>query len=259
MKEISLIIITISLFYNTSIAQQLTKDITTQTQYWFSINTVSQISKKWAIVADYHERREENFRTVNFQFIRGGMLCFIDDNFTMSGGYSHLWTNTSTSNGLILSQQNRIYQQFCWRQSIGDLNFAYRIRNEQRWQQNIDANGNRGSTVFNNRLRFLFAMTLPIFKNKKLPQITMSDELMAQFGKDIIYNTFDQNRLFIGIRQNITKDISFDTGYMMVYQQKSSGYQYDINNTIRLFIYYKPNFTKHKTKINRNIDIPGDE
>jgi hypothetical protein len=61
---------------------------------------------------------------------------------------------------------------------------------------------------------------------------------LLNFGKDIVYNTMDQNRLFMGIRQNLNHHLSFDFGYMNVYQQKSTGYQYDMNHTIRLFFYY---------------------
>ena len=74
-------------------------------------------------------------------------------------------------------------------------------------------------------------------KNKKAPSLVLSDELLVQFGQDIVYNTFDQNRFFIGIKQSINPKLSFDFGYMNVYQQKANGYQYDMNHTLRLFFY----------------------
>jgi long-subunit fatty acid transport protein len=58
-----------------------------------------------------------------------------------------------------------------------------------------------------------------------------------------VYNTFDQNRLFLGIKQKISKTLSFDAGYMYLFQQKESGYQYNANKTYRLFFYYTPNFS----------------
>ena len=69
---------------------------------------------------------------------------------------------------------------------------------------------------------------------------------MFNFGEKIIKNTFDQNRLFVGIRQTITPKLSYDFGYLNVYQQKYSGYQYDMNHTIRLFFYLNTNI-KHNT------------
>lgn len=48
------------------------------------------------------------------------------------------------------------------------------------------------------RIRYLLSVTTPIFKNKKYPSFVLSDELAIQFGKEVVYNTFEQNRLFFG-------------------------------------------------------------
>jgi hypothetical protein len=83
-----------------------------------------------------------------------------------------------------------------------------------------------------------------VSKNDKLPSLALADELCIQFGKEVIYNTFEQNRVFIGVKQKVTPKLHFDVGYMLVKQQKASGYQYDINNTFRWFFYYTPDFRK---------------
>jgi len=73
--------------------------------------------------------------------------------------------------------------------------------------------------------------------------------IAAHFGATVddntVYNTFDQNRVFLCIRQPISRSVSFDLGYMMVYQQRASGYQYNENHTLRCFFYYRPDFRKH--------------
>ncbi|HQR94731.1 MAG TPA: DUF2490 domain-containing protein, partial [Sediminibacterium sp.] len=85
---------------------------------------------------------------------------------------------------------------------------------------------------------------IPVFKNPRYPSLSISDELMIQFGKEIVYNTFDQNRLFLGIRQPLTKKLNFDFGYMLGFQQKSTGYQYERIHTLRCFFYYSPDLRK---------------
>jgi hypothetical protein len=101
-----------------------------------------------------------------------------------------------------------------------------------------------GNYKITDRIRYLLSATIPVFKNKKYPSLVVSDELAIQFGKEVVYNTFEQNRLFFGIRQSINKNLSYDLGYMQVMQQKSTGYQYDKNNTFRLFFYFTPNLRK---------------
>jgi hypothetical protein len=67
---------------------------------------------------------------------------------------------------------------------------------------------------------------------------------MFHFGKEVRLNTFDQNRFFTGIQVPVAKDLKFDFGYMMVYQQHADGYTYDLNHTLRWFFFYSPDFRK---------------
>jgi hypothetical protein len=113
-----------------------------------------------------------------------------------------------------------------------------RLRNEQRWQQKIANDERTGEWRFTNRFRYLLSFTIPLSPNPKKPSLVLADEILLQAGKEVIYNPFDQNRIFIGIRQNLSRGFSYDFGYMNVFQQKYSGYEYDMNHTIRLFFYY---------------------
>jgi hypothetical protein len=51
---------------------------------------------------------------------------------------------------------------------------------------------------------------------------------MMQTGKEVVDKPFEQNRVFTRIKQTINPRLSFDFGYMNIYQQKSSGYQYNM-------------------------------
>jgi hypothetical protein len=77
--------------------------------------------------------------------------------------------------------------------------------------------------------------------------------VLVQFGKAIDLNTFDQNRLFVGLKIPIKPDLSFDVGYMNILQQKPSG-QYDLSNIFRLFFYYTPDFRKKEKGLPVYID-----
>lgn len=133
---------------------------------------------------------------------------------------------------------------------VNTISLLQRIRNEQRWQQKIVNDKFTGDYKFTDRIRYLLSFTIPVSKNKHYPAIAVADEIAVQFGQEVIYNTFEQNRVFLGIKQQVTKDLSFDLGYMLLYQQKSTGYQYDLNRTFRWFFYYTPDWrkkVKHKT------------
>jgi hypothetical protein len=127
---------------------------------------------------------------------------------------------------------------------LDKISLLQRLRNENRWQQKMVNDSFSGNYKITDRIRYLLSVTIPVFKNKKYPSLVVSDELAIQFGKEVVYNTFEQNRMFFGIRQNISKNLSYDLGYMQVMQQKATGYQYDKNNTFRLFFYFTPDLRK---------------
>jgi len=161
---------------------------------------------------------------------------------------------------LILLARKGHINNFNGEKKINKLSYLFRIRNEQRWHEVLNSDGSVNRVRFSDRLRFLFSATIPVFKNSHLPSIYIADEMLVHFGKEITYNTFDQNRLFLGIKQKISKTFSFDLGYMMVYQQKYSGYKYDINHTFRWFLYYSPDFRKQADKEKHpHYTVPGDE
>ena len=227
-----------------SISFAQVKEVKKQDQSWFSVNSTVRLSDKWGFVADLHERRNNFLKDASFHFIRFGVNYWLKDNITLTAGYGHMWVAPSKSDWKTISNENRVYQQVQMTSKIGKVSLFQRLRNEQRWQQKIADDKLTGQNKFTDRVRYLVSFTIPVVKNPKYPALVVSDELCIQFGKEIVYNTFDQNRIFIGVKQKITKYISFDLGYMRLKQQKASGYQYDLDNTFRWFFYYTPDFRK---------------
>lgn len=231
-------VIFLALFSIISFGQaQTEKVVNQQTQTWVSLNTVTKFSEHWGIAADAHIRSNEIFQDNNFYFLRGGISYIPNSSVSITGGYAHMWLAPTNESWSTYSDENRIYEQVQLTSKLGKVGVVQRLRNEQRWQEKIVNDEPTGENRFTNRVRYLLSFTIPIFKKKTAPQLVLSDELLIHFGKEVIYNTFDQNRLFIGIKQSINPKLSFDFGYMNVYQQKYTGYQYDMNHTLRLFFY----------------------
>lgn len=231
--------------------QAQTKSINTQYQSWFSVNSTLKVSPRWAIIADLHTRRNHFMADNNFYFARTGVQYTIDKNLNVAAGYGHFWAYPSTKNWHTIAHENRIYQQVQYISKWKAATILQRLRNEQRWQQKMVNDAYSGQLRFTDRVRYLLSMTIPVFKNKKLPALAVADELCIQAGKEIVYNTFDQNRFFIGIKEQLRPDLSFDMGYMRVYQQKKSGYEFDRNHTFRLFFYYSPQLYRKSSSTDR--------
>ncbi|NOT90414.1 DUF2490 domain-containing protein [Ferruginibacter sp.] len=227
-------------------AQTKPKEINEQSQAWLCLNSTIRVSNKWGFMADVHERRNNFLKDAQFHFIRFGINYWLKDNIILTAGYGHMWVAPSIAGWHTFSNENRIYEQVQMTSKIGKVSLLQRLRNEQRWQQKMANDKATGQNKFTDRVRYLLSFTIPVFKNPKYPSLVVADELCVQFGKEVVYNTFDQNRVFVGVKQKLSKNLSFDLGYMQVKQQKASGYQYDKNNTFRWFFYYTPDFRKKK-------------
>jgi hypothetical protein len=225
-------------------AQTKSKEVNIQSQSWFSFNSTTRLTTHWGFIADAHMRRNNFVADPSFYFLRAAVNYWVTDNITLAGGYGKMWLAPTTAGWKNFAKEDRLYIQIQSISKLGKISILQRIRNENRWQQKMVNDSFSGNYKITDRIRYLLSATIPVFKNKKYPSLVVSDELAIQFGKEVVYNTFEQNRLFFGIRQSINKNLSYDLGYMQVMQQKSTGYQYDKNNTFRLFFYFTPNLRK---------------
>lgn len=230
------------LFQMAAPAQTVSKQINKQYQSWWSINNTIRLSKNWGVICDLHLKRNHFLADPGFYFGRWGVNYWLKENITATLGFAEMWVAPSVEGWKQFAQEHRIYQQFQLSTKIGKIGVLQRIRNEQRWQQKMVNDQFIHQYKFTNRVRYLVSANIPFWKNTHYPSLLISDELMIQCGKEIVLNTFDQNRIFFGIKQTLSKSLSMDAGYMMIVQQKSSGYQYDKNHTLRCFFYFTPNW-----------------
>lgn len=251
MKKIAAIIILLITCYSARAQEE--KEIDNQVQFWTSINSTWRFSDHWGAMGDFHIRRDDFIKDPNFYFIRAGGVYWLNDKMSVAGGAAALWlASPALDGGFDYALEKRIYQQFLWRSENGRTRFLQRIRNEQRWHEVLDPDGSVNRVRFSNRVRFLFSAAIRVFEDEKKPRLVLSDEILFHFGEEIVYNTFDQNRLFVGMTHRLNKEWSFDFGYMAVFQQKYSGYQYNLNHTIRLFFYLSPDLRKK----NKSEELP---
>ncbi len=227
---------------------QDSKEINEQVQVWASVNTTARLTDKWGMVADFHVRRNDFLADPSFYFVRFGGIRWLTERLTIVFGYAHMWKAPSCDGCETWSNENRIYEQLQYVTKFGKAGVLHRLRNEQRWQQEVQDDALTGETLFSDRLRYLLSFTIPVSKKPSVPSLVVSDEILVQFGRDIVLNTFDQNRFFVGMKKRMSPAWSFDLGYMLVYQQKPSGYQYDLNHTLRWFFYFNPDFRETKAE-----------
>jgi hypothetical protein len=242
----SLALVYCLLLAQATFGQTAQKEVNQQVQVWASINSTLHLTDRWGLIADFHVRRNNFLKDPSFYFARVGANYWVQEKFTLAAGYAHMWQAPTKEGWETFSNEHRIYQQALLSTKVDRTGMLLRVRNEQRWKQIMVNDAASGDWSFSNRMRFLMSFSFPLSRKSDKWALVAADEILFNFGKDIVYNTFDQNRLFFGLRNKINKVWSYDIGYMNVYQQKANGYQYDMNHTFRWFFYYNPDLRKNK-------------
>jgi hypothetical protein len=94
---------------------------------------------------------------------------------------------------------------------------------------------------FNWRFRHRIDLRVPLKKEKDNGNnlyALIGNELMINAGENIIYNYFDQNRLYAGLNYEINKNLSLQLQYTYIWQQASKVANYNSINVLRFNIYH---------------------
>lgn len=94
---------------------------------------------------------------------------------------------------------------------------------------------------FNFRFRYRFQTNFKVGKlESNYPLIVkISNEIMINAGKNIVYNHFDQNRFCVGLEKTFARGISLEIAYIRWFQQRAIGNQFYERDIIRTTFYHK--------------------
>jgi hypothetical protein len=222
-------------------AQTPDKEIHEREQLWFGYFNQTRFSNKWGMWVDVHYRMTGNFVDRPFQFLfRPAVTYFIKDNLRVQLGYTYV--HHFPPEGKTTSRtEHRPWQQIWWNQKYPGLTTLQWLRLEQRFNEKVANDVKEDGYNYNFRVRYNFSFFIPL-KGKeiapKTPFAAITNEIFLNFGGNIVYNTFDQNRLFAGFGYQFTSHLNAQLGYMNVYQQEASGNNYFSTHAIRLFVFH---------------------
>lgn len=241
-----LLFITILMVFQSS-AQ--TKNIDTDEQLWLGYFGNYRFGKKSGIWFDAHFRTRDSFiKEARMFILRPGYTFFINNNVRLTAGYSYNHYFAGENHSGIHRPEHRPWQQIQVFAPYERVRLMQWIRFEQRFRKKIkDADEWASGFNFNYRLRYNIMLSIPLNK-KKMEDKTwfalVNNEVFFNFGKEIVYNIFDQNRAFAGFGYQFNKHLNFHVGYMNVFQQKASGNQFETIHSIRLFVFHTIHFHK---------------
>ncbi|MEJ7739813.1 MAG: DUF2490 domain-containing protein [Chitinophagaceae bacterium] len=197
------ILIAIGLFAHALVYAQPIKKTSSVQQVWTAYNNQTRFSNKWGSWTDIHLRTKEDFAT-NFSqaILRLGLTYYLADNTKLTAGYAYVNHFPADNHNNVSQPEHRPWQQLQWHTRYTKLRTMQWLRLEERYRRKIKNNDELGDGYnFNFRLRYNFLMNVPLNPKGIVPKswsLVFNDEVHINFGKQIVYNYFDQNRFFAG-------------------------------------------------------------
>lgn len=228
--------------------------ITTHTeQTWIGYFNQTRLTDRWGIWVDAHLRTKEEFFTNFSQGIgRVGLTWYANDHLKLTAGYAYVHHFPQDNHKEISQPEHRPWQQVQWHHRFPKLRLMQWVRLEERFRRKIlnDAELADGYN-FNYRVRYNFFLNYPLSKKAFAPKtlsFVANDEVHINFGKEITYNYFDQNRFFLGFNYHLNQHDNIQFGYMNLFQQLPAGNRYRSNHVFRVFYFQNLDLRRKKSQ-----------
>lgn len=223
-----------------AIGQAADKQVHEREQLWLGYFNQTRLTNKSGVWMDVHYRMTDDFVNRPFQLIvRPAFIYYIKDNLRLNVGYAYV--QHYPAKGMSTTRtEHRPWQQIWWSQKYSGLNTLQWLRLEQRFNEKVVNDVKQEGYNYNFRIRYNFSFFIPLRGKEivaKTPFVALIDEVFLNFGGKVVYNTFDQNRLFAGFGYQISAHLNAQLGYMNVYQQEASGNHYMMTHAVRLFVF----------------------
>ncbi|MBO0331321.1 DUF2490 domain-containing protein [[Muricauda] lutisoli] len=199
---------------------------------WLVLCGTTKIHQDWSIPTVGIVRHHHMLDTYGFFFFRTGASYRVSKSSTFTGGFALLNSNSYLEpNDVVNTNQLWIYGEYTLKSKFIDNSIAHRLRLENRRLVNTE------DAKINNRIRYRLQFKRPVYKDIYFKAF---DEIFI----DLKGSTFNQNRVFVGIGQQITSSLNADIGY---FNQK---FKNSTEHMIRLSLSFNIDLTKNELALN---------
>lgn len=221
---------------------QTARIVQTEEQAWLGYFNQTRFSKHWGLWLDAHFRLKEDFvGAPAHAIVRPGLTYYLMDDVRLTAAYGYVHHFPGDDHKNIGQPEHRPWQQIQWFVRWPKARLMNLVRLEERFRRNILTDDALATGyAFNWRVRHNSALFIPLTKKGFQAgglQFLLNNEFFVNFGKNVVYNVFDQNRFFTGLVWQANTHSQLHFGYMNLYQQQKAGNTFRNQHTIRLFFF----------------------
>jgi hypothetical protein len=214
---------------------------------WLDYLNQNRYTDKWGSWIDVQSKLKDHYiNAINANEFTLGASYFPNKNFKYTGAVTYVDQFPSTGKNYHLAEY-RPWQQIQYTFQKPTSQWLQWLRLEERFKQTAINNLSSDNYDFTYRLRYFLLAQFPLTQHKyekgSLSFVT-SEELYVNFGKNIVYNTFDQNRFFLGFYYYLNKDNILQLGYTNLYQMYNAKNKFLQSDVLRISVFNNIDFRK---------------
>lgn len=215
--------------------QAQAQNITLRHQVWLGAFAQFKLSPKWSVWLDGQYRTFEHFHYgISAIAGRTGIIYKVTPTIRSVAGYAY-FRSIPLSGNLPAPHEHRGWQMLQHTWNLPKVRLINGIRAEQRFRERVIQGKHTGEYAYNHRFRYNINA---IFKLNKTKGVVIGNEIMMNIGKEIIYNQFDQNRVWIGLQHQISPVFQVQVLYMLLYQHLPRPNERLLSHNIRITLLY---------------------
>lgn len=216
-----------------------------QESWWDYLNQ-NRYSEKWGSWLDLQLKLIDGFtHAKNVGEYTAGASYFAKSNLKYTAAFTYVdgYPNNAHINHIAelrpwaMVQLNTINASSKWIQWL---------RVEERFRESVQNKLPTGEYDPSTRLRYYVLAQFPLNSKHKFEKGSLSfvtsEELYLNFGKNIVYNTFDQNRFFLGFYYYINNSNILQLGYTNLYQKFNVPNRYLQSDVLRISVFNNIDF-----------------
>ena len=237
----------IFIFFSTFLFGQ--KNVENQQLLWYGYYNKLQINQNWVLKSEVQERHFYQPLVQHQLVFRTNLDRRILDDINVSLGFVVFLQspNDPESESTLMVPELRSDFGINTKKKYKYFNVNQRFKVEARFFHQTENNELVGGYQFSNfRMRYQLGLDIPLIKKQDAEKLILKikDEVMFNFGKNIVKNVFDQNRIYIGLNYPMNKNLAFEAGYLNWFQQRPSGTDFYNRDIIRFSVFHTINLKK---------------
>lgn len=226
-------------FFAFSVNAQDIKKTEVTSQYWIGYSGQFRVSNKLNLIAESNLRSmDHSVNKLSQSLVSAALSWGVNDFIKLSVGYAYGSIFPASSKISVTKPENRLWQQIQLTNHFASKKITQGLRLEERFRKGLLNDSTLApSNSFNFRFRYNISGDFPLSKNgwaKNRLSLILSEEIFINVGKQIVFNYFDQNRVSVGLKFKITEGNNIQLGYLDLFQQLSTGYQFRNLHVLRL-------------------------